>query len=133
MRDSRLTLAAWVAGCSWIITTGAQSTNATQTSSASPSVVTEGEITIHTVTVGKVVNQFEPNSIQANPGDIVSFQFYPSNHSVIQASWGFPCVPIQDVEPSQPGFFSGFFPITTGNDSVRLPAHVEVSQADEPS
>jgi plastocyanin len=58
------------------------------TSSASPTVSSSGEITIHTITVGKVENQFEPNSLNATPGDIVRFQFYPSNHSVIKAAYG---------------------------------------------
>lgn len=31
---------------------------------------TTGEITIHKITVGRVTNSFQPNSIQAKPGDV---------------------------------------------------------------
>jgi plastocyanin len=61
---------------------------ASSTSKSSSPTSSSGEITIHTITVGKTENQFEPNSLQATPGDIVSFQFYPSNHSVIKAAFG---------------------------------------------
>lgn len=35
-----------------------------------------------------VDGQFTPNNTLANPGDIVQFHFYPTNHSVIQAAPG---------------------------------------------
>lgn len=52
---------------------------------------TIGEITIHTITVGKEENVFQPNSIVATPGDVVKFVFYPTNHSVIRAEYGEMC------------------------------------------
>jgi plastocyanin len=78
---------------------------------------TDGEITIHTVTVGKVLNQFEPNSILANPGDIISFVFYAGNHSVIHSAYGYPCEPIEDVENNTQPFFSQFQPVADGTTS----------------
>ncbi|KAK5120465.1 hypothetical protein LTR85_006120 [Meristemomyces frigidus] len=91
---------------------------ASQTSSSSPTS-TDGEITIHTITVGEVENQFSPDNITATPGDIVTFVFYPSNHSVIQSVYGYPCIPSEDVTDQQ-GFFSGFQPIA--NTSGPLPS-----------
>ena len=79
---------------------------------------TQGEVTIHTVAVGKATNQFQPNSINANPGDIVTFQFYPKNHSVIRAEYGYPCVPYEDLHPGSLGFFSGFHPVAQVLDTV---------------
>ncbi|KAK5112736.1 hypothetical protein LTR62_003834 [Meristemomyces frigidus] len=86
---------------------GAQSSTSSVTTTTA---VTSGEVTVHTITVGKVENQFEPNSLVAIPGDIVSFQFYPGNHSVARAQYGFPCVPYEDIT-GLPGFHSGFQPV----------------------
>ncbi|KAF2716813.1 hypothetical protein K431DRAFT_234530 [Polychaeton citri CBS 116435] len=85
------------------------------------STTQSGEITIHTITVGKQKDTFIPNSIQANPGDIVSFEFWPSNHSVIRSEYGYPCIPYEDIESSSTysGFYSGFQPVAN-ETSVRL-------------
>jgi plastocyanin len=72
-----------------------------------PSTV-ENEITVHTITVGEKQHYFTPNSINALPGDIVTFKFWPGNHSVIRAEFGYPCVPYQELRDSDsPGFYSG--------------------------
>ncbi|KAK3698415.1 hypothetical protein LTR37_016985 [Vermiconidia calcicola] len=73
--------------------------------------------TIHYVDVGKANHNFYPNSINAREGDIVSFQFYPANHSVIRAAYGYPCVPYEYLEYGEEGFYSGFFPILGVQDS----------------
>jgi plastocyanin len=68
----------------------------------------ENEITVHKISVGETQHYFIPNSINALPGDVVMFSFWPGNHSVIQAEYGFPCVPYEDVEQSgSQGFYSG--------------------------
>lgn len=96
----------------------------------------DGRRTIHYVTVGKIEHEFQvssrmsalrcqsrhtntgqPNSIVAAVGDIVSFQFYPLNHSVIQAKYGYPCVPIDAIDPGESMFYSEFFPVNTPNDA----------------
>ncbi|KAK3617018.1 hypothetical protein LTR56_025562 [Elasticomyces elasticus] len=48
----------------------------------------QGEITIHTITVGKISNDYEPQSVSAVPGDIVTFEFWSGNHSAIRAAYG---------------------------------------------
>ncbi|CAA9960747.1 hypothetical protein PTMSG1_04131 [Pyrenophora teres f. maculata] len=54
---------------------------------------------------------FLPADIQAAAGDLVQFQFYPKNHSVVQSTFDNPCVPIQNIMPNKTdAFFSGFMP-----------------------
>ncbi|EMC95512.1 hypothetical protein BAUCODRAFT_157927 [Baudoinia panamericana UAMH 10762] len=103
----------------WVAALGAVYAQETGANNASTPTATQGEITVHYVTVGKLQNQFQPNSILAVPGDIVSFQFWPGNHSVIEAAYGYPCIPIADVT-GQTGFYSGWQPTndTTGTQTV---------------
>lgn len=75
--------------------------------STAPTVL-EDEITVHVITVGETEHYFTPNSINALPGDIVMFKFWPGNHSVIQAAFGYPCVPYEDFQgQGVQGFYSG--------------------------
>ncbi|KAK4561325.1 hypothetical protein LTR86_004642 [Recurvomyces mirabilis] len=97
--------------------------SSTSSSSSTATAVTSGEITIHTVTVGKIENGFDPPSINAVPGDVVSFEFFPGNHSVARAEYGFPCVPYEDIT-GKPGFHSGFEPVNASFSSV---CHVVIS------
>ncbi|KAI9721823.1 MAG: hypothetical protein M1812_002159 [Candelaria pacifica] len=55
---------------------------------------------------------YEPNDIKAAAGSLIQFQFYPMNHSVVQSTFDQPCVPIANNQPSTPGFFSGFMPVS---------------------
>ncbi|EGE82913.1 extracellular serine-rich protein [Blastomyces dermatitidis ATCC 18188] len=51
---------------------------------------------------------YVPHSVEANVGDEIVFEFYPTNHSVVRADFDAPCVPANhDV------FFSGHFKITS--------------------
>jgi plastocyanin len=69
---------------------------------------TQDEITIHTILVSNTTHYFTPNSINALPGDIVTFKFWPGNHSVIRAEYGLPCVPYEDFDGNEGGgFYSG--------------------------
>ncbi|KAJ5542822.1 Cupredoxin [Penicillium sp. DV-2018c] len=83
-------LLVWLALAS--ITTAADpvSTPASRTSSASA--------TTHTVKVGykSDPHQFSPAEIKADPGDLVVFEFYPTNHSVVKADYLAPCVPASE-------------------------------------
>ncbi|KAJ5484343.1 Cupredoxin [Penicillium expansum] len=67
------------------------STAATITTTTSSST----GITTHTVQVGPKSNphQFVPPNITANVGDVIVFDFYPTNHSVVKADYLAPCVP----------------------------------------
>ncbi|GME64441.1 Cupredoxin [Neofusicoccum parvum] len=82
----------------------------TTTSSSSPSV--------YTVAVGANGHKFTPNTTVARPGDIIVFDFYPTNHSVIRGEYNKasvcgtpgcnPCVPWELYHTDEPyqGFFS---------------------------
>jgi hypothetical protein len=41
-------------------------------------------------------------------------------HSVIKAAYGFPCIPYEEMGLPGHGFFSGFFPVNSISDTVRL-------------
>jgi plastocyanin len=95
--------------------TTTQSTTTSTTSSSSGAAT-------RTVIVGAGGDyQFQPNSITANPGDTVSFQFYSTNHSVIrgeytgsEACWSDgcnPCVPIELTDTTVTPFASRNFAV----------------------
>ncbi|KAN0072074.1 Cupredoxin [Elaphomyces granulatus] len=60
------------------------------------------------VKVGDGSLTYSPNSTKAEVGDEVAFIFYPLNHTVNQASFSNPCIPLKD------GFFSGFINSSSG-------------------
>jgi hypothetical protein len=60
---------------------------------------------------------------------MVQFQFHPENHSVVQASFDSPCVPINNVDSSIKGFFSGFMPAALETQGL-LTFTIEVTSTD---
>ena len=64
----------------------------------------------HTVEVGPRDNpvQFEPASVMADVGDVITFVFYPQNHSVVEADFMVPCVPSQKKNFFYSGIFDSF-------------------------
>jgi plastocyanin len=94
----------------------AQSLNSSSTA-LTPSTVTRP--TVHVVAVGPSGDhQFHPNVTIAEVGDIVSFRFYPTNHSVVRGEYVGsdacagsecnPCVPYELIHPddTEKGFHS---------------------------
>ncbi|KAI1307746.1 hypothetical protein F5Y03DRAFT_405388 [Xylaria venustula] len=59
------------------------------------------------VAVGKGSFTFNPDTITANPGDIIVFEFWSDSHSVARSAFGFPCMPYEDIVPDSKGFWSG--------------------------
>lgn len=62
---------------------------------------------------------FTPNDVQANPGDVLQFQFFLTNHTVTQSAGpSAPCSPLQDKMPG--AIHSGFIPgaMLNGSDTV---------------
>ncbi|KAF6760211.1 hypothetical protein DFP72DRAFT_988455 [Ephemerocybe angulata] len=51
---------------------------------------------------------FTPQSVTANQGDVVVFNFTQGNHTAIQALFASPCIPAHDVDTTVNGFNSGF-------------------------
>lgn len=80
-------------------------TKSTTTTSTDTSTASTGGAT-HTVKVGpkEDPHQYVPHNITADVGDVVVFEFYPTNHSVVKADYMAPCVPA-----SGEVFYSGAF------------------------
>lgn len=77
-----------------------------------------------------VIPSVSSDSVQAifaMPTDLpltedIEFIFYPANHSVIRAEYGYPCVPYEIHGVGREGFDSGFHPVRAiTNDVSRLP------------
>ncbi|KAF8475855.1 hypothetical protein BDZ91DRAFT_196320 [Kalaharituber pfeilii] len=100
---------------------------------ALPSTVQEGSTTLklradeevtpspggteHVVKVGYLAHKFVPDSTKAAVGDVIRFEFYPVNHSVVRADFDAPCIPREMLNSTKKGFYSGFFPL----DSSKMP------------
>ena len=80
---------------------------------ASTSTTASTGIATHTVLVGYKTSPhaYVPSTIKANPGDVIVFEFYPTNHSVVKADFDAPCVPA-----SEGVFYSGMFNSFNEND-----------------
>ncbi|RMZ73453.1 extracellular serine-rich [Pyrenophora seminiperda CCB06] len=94
----------------------AQSNTAAGRSSLSPTTSTTASSAAaqtHTIQVGLIDHVFKPDSVVANIGDTIAFDFYPLNHSVVRAEYGFPCIPYEMTGPNKTGFFSGFNAVDT--------------------
>ncbi|KAF2264775.1 hypothetical protein CC78DRAFT_462955 [Lojkania enalia] len=79
---------------------------ANATSTYAPSASGTAAPAVQTVTVGLGGLIFTPDTIHAKAGEKIAFEFYPKNHSVVQADFDNPC------NPSDNAIFSGFFPTT---------------------
>ncbi|PYH47808.1 uncharacterized protein BP01DRAFT_335379 [Aspergillus saccharolyticus JOP 1030-1] len=95
-------------GATSSITSKATTTTLSSTatgSRSSTSSATTGTVT-HTVEVGPKTSPhgYSPHNITANVGDVIVFEFYPRNHSVVKADYLAPCVPA-----SKSVFYSGMF------------------------
>ncbi|RYP41902.1 hypothetical protein DL767_000731 [Monosporascus sp. MG133] len=82
-----------------------RSATTTTNSSASSTSSPTGTAT-HTVRVG-LDHRYDPDTIEAEVGDIINFRFYGRNHSVVKAEFGYPCVPYDMIHPGEESFFSG--------------------------
>jgi plastocyanin len=84
------------------------------TSSASPPTSTPSTGQDHRVIVGGPNTLlFNPNTVVAQPGDTVTFEFHQKNHTATQSTFGAPCSPMSG------GFNSGFQPV--GDNATEFP------------
>lgn len=92
--------------------TWAQAQNAGGSPSSSTTTATSSSTAgVQTITLGDDNKlAFSPDSISADVGSTVEFQFYPPIHSVTQSSFNSPCAPLADGT----GFWSGAI-TTTGH------------------
>ncbi|KAL4997692.1 hypothetical protein BDV10DRAFT_186074 [Aspergillus recurvatus] len=87
----------------------------------------------HTIQVGpkEDPHSYVPHSLHASVGDLIVFQFYPRNHSVVQADWEAPCMPADGDY-----FFSGIkneFGEVNGQVVAALPTWNWTVDRDEPT
>ncbi|CAA9963590.1 hypothetical protein P3342_010096 [Pyrenophora teres f. teres] len=82
------------------ITARPSSSASTPTPSSKPKV--------HTITAGAGGFKFTPQEISnVSVGDIVTWEFFPPDHSVARAEFGSACVPYEDTGKDKVGFWSG--------------------------
>jgi hypothetical protein len=72
---------------------------------------------VHVVKVGAGGFKFEPESLEGVLiGDVVTFEFYPPDHSVARADFNSPCMPYEYSGSNRTGFFSGVQMVDTYSD-----------------
>jgi plastocyanin len=83
---------------------------------AVPGVVTSPKV--HLVQVGAGGYHFEPAQLDnVSVGDVVTFEFYPPDHSVARAEYGKePCMPYEYTGKGKIGFWSGTQWVNTVRD-----------------
>ncbi|KAI0910584.1 hypothetical protein F4823DRAFT_561762 [Ustulina deusta] len=72
------------------------------------------------ITVGKGSFTFTPNTVTANLGDEIVFEFWSDGHSVARSAFGFPCMPYEYIMPESTGFWSGDIPNVTTSSRPRF-------------
>jgi plastocyanin len=77
----------------------------------------------HMVMVGESGLTFSPQMVTAAVGDVVEFQFYPKNHSVVAGDMTKGCTPMSSTGTS--GFYSGFMPVTTGMSDMAFQVKIQ--------
>jgi len=70
--------------------------------------------TLEVVVGGAAGNKFTPESVVAQPGDIVRFIFQSKNHTATQSTFEAPCV------KAEGGFDSGFVPVAEGQTEFQV-------------
>ncbi|KAI5853660.1 hypothetical protein GGS23DRAFT_591070 [Durotheca rogersii] len=80
--------------------------NATSDSVSIAATTGSSAAATHTVSVG-LQHNFDPDTIHAQPGDTIRFNFYPKNHSVVRADFKKPCIPWELTNDPAGSFFSG--------------------------
>jgi plastocyanin len=68
------------------------------------------------VTVGGGPLKYDPQFVNANPGDTIIFTFKQSNHTATQSTLAQPCVKASN------GFDSGYMPVSASNTNGPFPA-----------
>ncbi|KAB8069529.1 hypothetical protein BDV29DRAFT_161359 [Aspergillus leporis] len=93
---------------SLLLAVSAQTATATTNSKATSTTSTG--IATWTIKVGhrSDPHQYVPHSLKASVGDIVVFEFYPRNHSVVEADYDVPCQPAHKPSIFTSGHFNSF-------------------------
>jgi plastocyanin len=80
-------------------------------------------VDVQVVSVASTNNtlKFFPEKITAAVGSMVQFQFRGGNHTVTQSTFDQPCVPINQVNSSIVGIFSGYQPVAASASMGMVP------------
>ncbi|KAL5402567.1 hypothetical protein PMIN03_010565 [Paraphaeosphaeria minitans] len=90
---------------------------ATTVSSITATTIVPSEPKIHLVKVGAGGFQFEPAELtNVSVGDVVTYEFYPPDHSVARAEYGSACVPYEYTGQDKTGFWSSTQWVETASD-----------------
>ncbi|KAH7393016.1 hypothetical protein BKA66DRAFT_318641 [Pyrenochaeta sp. MPI-SDFR-AT-0127] len=96
---------ATVAPSSLVSPTPSRSLSSIASPSASSSAPSQPKV--HLIQAGAGGFRFTPQSISnVSVGDIVTFEFFPPDHSVARAEFGSPCVPYEYLGKNRVGFWS---------------------------
>src|SRR5271156_2715447 len=68
----------------------------------------------HIISVGKNGLTYTPPFISASPGDLIQFEFFAANHTLVQSSFADPCDPLVN------GIFAGFQPSNVTKNSTGI-------------
>lgn len=72
---------------------------------------------VHLVKAGSGGFNFEPDRLDnVAVGDVVTFEFYPPDHSVARAEFGSPCMPYEETGANKTGFWSQTQIVKTARD-----------------
>ncbi|KAI1358814.1 Cupredoxin [Xylaria arbuscula] len=87
---------------------------------------------VHVVSVSSAngTKAFYPDNLSADVGDMIQFQFLAGNHSVVQSNFDNPCIPIQAINSSATGMFSGYMDVAASESTGMIPVYtMEVKAA----
>jgi plastocyanin len=92
------------------------------TAAFAPSLVSAANITVFVGAsrTGQPGNVFDPQTVTAQPGDVVNFEFRGGNHTVTQSSFANPCAWQFNTVTRQNGFNSGFIPFDATTRQVSV-------------
>jgi plastocyanin len=84
---------------------GSSTAAASTTTASTPTGTSSASAVTHTVLVGQDTQfKFSPDTVNASVGDSITWVFYPGGHTVVRASFGWPCIP-WNMSTDLPGFF----------------------------
>jgi plastocyanin len=82
--------------------------SSTSAASLSAATTTRSGPRTHLVRAGAGDFDFEPAELNdVSVGDVVTFEFYPPDHSIARAEYGSPCMPYEYTGRNKTGFWSG--------------------------
>ncbi|KAG6846237.1 hypothetical protein H0H93_015124, partial [Arthromyces matolae] len=81
-------------------------------------------------TTNDATTVFQPSSVIAQKGDIVTFNFTNGNHTATQSTFAAPCVPIHDTNVTINGFDSSFR--NAGNEQAITTLQVTIDDSNDP-